>query len=988
METPGAPVGFVLLSDGGLTDEQQKLLPPDTDYRRIGSRSTNRGLTRLTVEPRGSGLHARVSLRNTGGPAATQTLRLDVDGRTAHTEQVALDSGAAVEREIDLPGGDRVEAFLEGEDLLAADNHAFATARRRRPLKVLLAGPENVFLDRLFASLPAVTVERSDDARPAPGFDLVVYDGVAVPADPGAPFLAIAPPGGATTAGIAVTGEVENPAVTLVRSDDALLAGLDLSEVGIAKAQKLTAPAADVLVGAEGAPLLLRGAHGGRPFAYLAFALNQSNLPLQVAFPLLGDRLLTELAGAALPPADLRVGQPLPVSLAGPATVDAPAGVELQLAAGGAAPITDAIGYWTVHQEGRADVTFAVNADPGESAIAPAASLPVPERALAPGERRAAGERPWLKWFVIALLAVLAVEFLLSRRRKGVSRNQWRAAVALRGAIALLLVGALAGLAIPRTSKRVAVMFLVDGSDSLGAGGQAAAVDWVRDALRHQPDGALAGVAFFGGDARLELTVQADATLVQPATKVDASRTNLAGALRLAGAVLPSDARRRIVVVSDGRATEGDAATEAKRLREQGIRVDVHPVDALGGADMAVSRVDAPSHVKQGEAFTVRATITSSTAQTIALRWTRDGETVEERVVDVAAGQTIVELPQTAGGADAGATPLASYRLQVSGPADARLENNVGFAAVQVEGPARILLVEGMTGVGTTLADALRAGGLPVDVVGAAELPPIDRLATYSSTVLVDVDAHSLSNDQVASLTVATRDLGRGLVAVGGDRSFALGGYLDSELEKLLPGHQRHQGPAPPAVGGRGAGHRQQRVDGRLPLRRGGRGQRAHGRQHVRRRREQDRHLPGRGRPHHLRPRRRRPRGRPRLQYRAGVDRAPAAAPGGGGRHQGPAPAVARGRHRPVQAPAGRGRGPAQRQGQAQAHHPVHRRLHQRGRPRRARRPGRGAWPPRASPSRCWPPAKPGPRPTWPRSPRPGGAASTTRPTSARCPRS
>jgi Mg-chelatase subunit ChlD len=784
VETPGAPVGFVLLSDGGLTVEQQKLLPPDTDYRRTGSRSTNRAITRLTVEPRGSGLHARVSLRNTGGPAATQTLRLDVDGHTAHTEQVALAAGADVEREIDLPGGDRVEAFLEGEDLLAADNHAVATARRRRPLKVLLAGPDNVFLDRLFASLPAVTVERSADARPAPGFDLVVYDGVAVPADPGAPFLAIAPPGGATAAGVAITGEVDNPAVTLVRSDDALLAGLDLSEVGIAQAQQVTAPSADVLVGAESAPLLLRGAQGGRPFAYLAFALNQSNLPLQVAFPLLGDRLLTELAGAALPPADLRVGQPLPVSLTGPATVDAPAGVELRLAAGGAAPITDAIGYWTVHQEGRADVTFAVNADPGESALAPAASLPVPQRALAPGERRATGERPWLKWVVVALLALLAVELLLSRRRRGVSRNQWRVAVALRGGIALLLIGALAGLAIPRTSKRVAVMFLVDGSDSLGAGGQAAAVDWVRDALRHQPDGALAGVAFFGGDARLELTVQADATLLQPATKVDASRTNLAGALRLAGAVLPSDARRRIVVVSDGRATEGDAATEAKRLREQGIRVDVHPVDALGGADMAVSRVDAPSHVKQGEAFTVRATITSSTAQTVGLRWTRDGQTVEERAVDVVAGQTVVELAQTAGDS---ATPLASYRLQVTGPSDARLENDVGFAAVQVEGPARVLLVQGMTGGGTTLADALRAGGLPVDVVGAAELPPIDRLATYSSTVLVDVDAHSLSSDQVASLTVATRDLGRGLVAIGGDRSFALGGYLDSELEKLLP---------------------------------------------------------------------------------------------------------------------------------------------------------------------------------------------------------
>jgi Ca-activated chloride channel family protein len=69
VETPGAPVGFVLLSDGGLTDAQQGLLPPGTDYQRMGSRATNRAVTRLTVDPRGSGLHARVTLRNTGGPA-------------------------------------------------------------------------------------------------------------------------------------------------------------------------------------------------------------------------------------------------------------------------------------------------------------------------------------------------------------------------------------------------------------------------------------------------------------------------------------------------------------------------------------------------------------------------------------------------------------------------------------------------------------------------------------------------------------------------------------------------------------------------------------------------------------------------------------------------------------------------------------------------------------------------------------------------------
>ncbi|MGH9280765.1 MAG: vWA domain-containing protein, partial [Acidimicrobiales bacterium] len=327
LETPGVSVGFLLFSDGGLTDAEQKMLPPGTRYVRIGSEATNRAITRLTVEPRGSGLHARVSLRNTGGPAATQDLRLDVDGRTVHRERVVLGAGAAVEREVDILVGDRVEAFLEGEDLLGADNRAVAVAGRRRALRVLWAGPDDLYLERLLTVLPSVTVDRAPDSRPAPGYDLAIYAGVAVPPDPGVPFLAIAPPGGAP--GVAVTGEAANPAITLVRNGDDLLAGLDLSEVAVARAQRLDAPGDDVLVGSEATSLVLRGSRQGRPFAYMGFTLAESNLPVQVAFPVLGDRLLADLAGAVAPPGDLRVGQSLPLRLAEDATVVAPGGTRI-----------------------------------------------------------------------------------------------------------------------------------------------------------------------------------------------------------------------------------------------------------------------------------------------------------------------------------------------------------------------------------------------------------------------------------------------------------------------------------------------------------------------------------------------------------------------------------------------------------------------------------------------------------------------------------
>jgi Mg-chelatase subunit ChlD len=782
LETPGVPIGFVLLSDGGLSVAEQKLLPPGTRYEKIGDRATNRAITRLVVEPRGSGLHALVTLRNTGGADATQTLRLDVDGRTVHTESVHLAEGGFVEREVDLPAGERVEALLDGDDLLAADNHAFATAAPRPRLRVLLAGPEDLFLERLLAAIPGVTLERSETSRPAPGMDLAIYDQVAVPADPGAPWLAIAPPGGAP--GVTVAGAVDQPAVALVRAEHPLLAGLDLSTVGIATAQQLKArPDDQVLVGAEETPLLLRGSRDGRAFAYLGFTLGDSNLPLTVAFPVLADRLLTDLSGAAAAPGDVRAGQPLPLPPGGAAvTVLRPGGTRVEIPPGGAPPLTDRTGFYRIQSAGKPEIVVAVNAASGESALAPADTLPVRPRPAAPGERPPRGEVSVLRWVILALAVVLAAEFLVSRRSRGVPRRQWRAGLAVRAVIALCLLGALLGVALPRGGGRVATVFLVDASDSMGAGGKEAALEWVRQALAHQPGGTKAGVVLFGGDARVEASLASKVRLSDAAVQVDATRTNLAGALRLAGALLPADARRRVVLVSDGRATDGDAALEARRLKEDGIDLDIHAVAAAEGPDAAVARIDTPGSAHKGESFTVRATIASTKAGPARVTLQKDGVPVEERVVDLAVGDTVVEFNQVAG--DPG---LSRYRVEVSAGGDTVSANNAGYAAVAVEGPAKVLVAEGTTGEGAALAAALRAGGLTVDVKKAAELPALDRLGTYSATVLVDVDAHSLSAEQIHDLSAATRDLGRGLVVLGGDHSYALGGYRDSELEQLLP---------------------------------------------------------------------------------------------------------------------------------------------------------------------------------------------------------
>jgi len=781
LETTDDSIAFVFLSDGGVTDAEQALLPPGTTYQAIGDQSTNRAITRLNVEPAsGGGLRVYATIANTGGPEATQTLRLDVDGVTADTRELTIDAGATVDVEVDLPAGERVQAFLEGEDLLDIDDRAYAVAPSRRSLSVLVAGPDDPFLDAMLASIPGVEVTRSAAAAPAPDADLAIYNQVDVPTDPQAPFWAIAPPSGAP--GVAVTGTVEQPAATLVRTDDPILADLDLSGVAIGATQRLDAPTSEALVAAEGTPLLVRGAAGDLPFLYLGFPLAGSTLPLDTAFPILGDRVLSELGGAALPPQSLPAGSALPVDAARPNRVTGPGDLAIEVPAGAAAPHADRVGFWTVAAEGRAERAVAVNPSLSESDLTPAASLLVNERTRSEADAPPRGHVSVLAWVVAPVLALLAAEWLLARRRSGVSRRQFRLATVLRVVVALALVGALLDLAVVRPGRDVAVMLLVDASDSLGVTGQAEAVAWASDALDDMPDDARAGVALFGGDARLERIVQADTRLGQPAVQIDASRTDLAGALRLAAAVLPSDARRRVVLVSDGRATSGDVVAEAGRLAELGVEVDVHTVARASGPDAAVAAIDSPGRVNVGEAVTLTATVTSDRAGPALVTLVDGSEVLDEQALDLVAGPNTVAFSVVADAAG-----LARYQVRVTTATDSVAENDVGYAAMQVEGPPRVLVLEGRPGAGADVAGALTAGAIVVDVVDSTALPPVDALTGYSSIVLVDVDASTLAPDQVSALLLATRDLGRGLVSIGGTQSYALGGYLGSDLEQVLP---------------------------------------------------------------------------------------------------------------------------------------------------------------------------------------------------------
>jgi len=777
LETPDAQLGIVLISDGAHTPAELAALPQGVTHRLVGSADVNHAIAALTVERSETGLVATAVLEATGGGDVSVPIRFDVDGATEAIVDVDIVEGTPTITTIDLPDGERVVARLGGDDLLAIDNTAYAVTRSRTDLAISVHGEVDPFLDALLASLPGITIV--DDTVDTP--ELSIYVGVPVPDDITRPFIAIAPPGGVP--GVSVSGTVDNPVVAFVRTTDPLLTGLDMSRLGIVAAQRVAAPTAEVLIGAEGVPLLIRGSRGGVPYLYQTFATTDSTLPLDLAFPVLGQRMVEELGGAVTVPPSLTVGDPIVPPVGRAATITAPNGTTRERPASSGGIITDRPGFWTIAPADGAVRTIAVSLNESESRLDPLPVAPTDPRPVRPGEQPNSSERSWRWVLIVAALAVGAAEWVLSRRSRGVPGWQWRVAGVLRAAAVAALIAALLGASIPLRSNDVATVFVLDRSDSVGSRGRSQGLNASLAAVDSAPDNALLGVVVTADGARIEqLLVPTDQSTGLATATIDGDRSDLAAGLRLAGALLPDDTKRRVVVVSDGRATSGDAEAEATALGERGIPVDYVLLEPVSGTDAAVLSINTPTSVDEGAQVPIEVLIESTDEQPAIVTLRRDGEPVATADVLLTPGNNRVTFSD-----DPGSTGLWGYSVSVTTQGDVQPQNDTARTTVDIDGPAGVLLVEGTSEAGDALAEALRSAGLEVDIVDPTAVPALDRLVGYDATVLVDVSIEQLSTEQIAAISTTTRQLGRGLITIGGPQSYGMGGYRDSDLEQVLP---------------------------------------------------------------------------------------------------------------------------------------------------------------------------------------------------------
>jgi hypothetical protein len=297
----------VLLSDGNIPEDDIPLYTDRFEYRPVGSSENNLGINAFSISPAESGSELFIKVHNYGDSAKSALLSIFQGEELLQANPIEIPAGENYTEVITgLPVGIQTyTAQLSSDagdntlDDYALDNQAFIAYHPSEAKRILLVSKGNFFLEQFLSVLPDSEAYRSfseeteqDSPLPNEGFSIFIYDGIFPERLPNGNILLINPP--------------ENPIFDVSPAiqeygqidvlDHPLTQYIEWDQVQILQSKVITLPEwGEPLVTSEVGSLVFVGEFQSHRFAVVSFDLLDSDLPLQVTFPILFDQLLSYL---------------------------------------------------------------------------------------------------------------------------------------------------------------------------------------------------------------------------------------------------------------------------------------------------------------------------------------------------------------------------------------------------------------------------------------------------------------------------------------------------------------------------------------------------------------------------------------------------------------------------------------------------------------------------------------------------------------------
>jgi uncharacterized membrane protein len=395
-------------------------------------------------------------------------------------------------------------------------------------------------------------------------------------------------------------------------------------------------------------------------------------------------------------------------------------------------------------------------------------------------------------WFLLLLLPWGAYLWWMASAVPRLTGLRKIASIGTRSLILLLIIALIAGIQPYRKLQHVNIAIVADRSASVNQ--EAAIGEWIGEAWRGKESNDAGGIISVGANPIIDKALSADALPNDNGytfhTGLNNGFSDLAKGMQLAGAMLRDNGGGRIVLLSDGEENAGDARRNARLLSDAGIPVDVVYVSSPQTKDVSVEELQVPQNLGQGETFALEVALQSTFAGDAIIRLYQDNMEIGTSKVQLERGSNRFVMQSLA--LEAG---FHRFRAEVFAEGDEQPLNNEAYAFSRISGPPTVLIVEGTAGSSANLEAALKSSAIAYRTIAPEQLSmELAEYAAYDSIILNNVPATRIAEKPMEWLGKATSQYGGGLIMLGGDQSFGLGGYFQTPIERALPVYMELKG--------------------------------------------------------------------------------------------------------------------------------------------------------------------------------------------------
>ena len=331
----------------------------------------------------------------------------------------------------------------------------------------------------------------------------------------------------------------------------------------------------------------------------------------------------------------------------------------------------------------------------------------------------------------------------------------------------------------------------MDVSDSM-SGNVSELEDYLRKVVSEMPEKNAAGIVVFGKDTAVDQFLTDKKIFTEFTTEPVTLSTNIEKAVNTACSMFDEGVTKRLVLITDGSENEGNMNLAATTLKGRDVELyTIAMEDSISGSsEVYIDGLKAPNVIHVGDHYNITVSVTSNveTDAILSLFAGRTAKGQQEIHLTKGTNQFVFEDVGEEG-------TIAQYKAVIEPQDDTITVNNSYVTFAEIEARPRVLLVEGTTDEANEFSKVLDAANIDYDTISPKGVPiTLSELNQYKAVITLNVHHDDLRDGFVEVLESYVKDFAGGYICIGGDNSYALGGYRGTQLEEILPVNMDLQG--------------------------------------------------------------------------------------------------------------------------------------------------------------------------------------------------